>query len=131
MKKEEIAKTSLRLGLAFVFLYAGIKIFVDPSSWIGFVPNIFGDPFLRQIMLYLHGGFDILLGVWLLTNREVYYASILCSLNVLGIITLNITAMDIIFRDIAVLAASLALAALNYEGKEVAGKKAEAKNKKS
>ncbi len=123
MKKENLVILLLRWGLAFVFLYAGMSIFTNPTSWLGFVPSFFDFIVSRQTILYLHAGFDVLIGVWLLMKRGLFYASILSTLNLFGIIIFNIGSFDIIFRDIGLLFVSLALVILSYPDQKKQGKK--------
>ena len=121
MEKEHLANLFLRIGLAFVFLYAGISIIANPTAWIGFLPDFIDIFFSKRTLLYIHAGLDILLGLWLLSNKNIFYASLLSALNILGIIVFNLGALDIIFRDIAIFFTCLALAILNYKkqlGKE-------------
>ncbi len=115
MKKEHLVNFLLRAGLAFVFLYAGISIIANSNSWIGFIPSFFDKFVSRYAILYIHAGFDILLGAWLLSGKKIFYAAVLCSLNLLGVILFNLGSLDILFRDIALIFASLALVVLNYE----------------
>ena len=124
MNRKDLVVFLLRIGLAFVFIYAGMSILTNPESWIGFVPR-FTEAFAsRYAILYGHAFFDIFLGIWLLYWKKMFYASALCSLNLLGIILFNLGSLDIIFRDLGLLFSSLALAVLSYKEKEVSGKKA-------
>ena len=115
MDKKYLASLLLRIGLAFVFIYAGISIFIEPSSWMGFIPGFVDVIISKEILLYVHGGMDILLGAWLLSNKKAFYASIVSSIFVFGIIIFNISSLDIIFRDVGILLSSLALAVLSKE----------------
>jgi len=102
------------MGLAFVFLYAGISIISDPQSWIGFIPSSFLDNLLSKgSLLYIHAGLDIIAGLWLLFNKWIFYGSILATLDLAGIIIFNLGAIDIIFRDIGLLFSALALVILS------------------
>ncbi|MDO8509202.1 MAG: hypothetical protein Q7S27_05980 [Nanoarchaeota archaeon] len=114
MDRKHLAIFFIRIGLAFVFLYAGIGIITNPDSWIGFVPKIVSKFMSTYVVLYSHAILDIILGVWLIYGKRVFYASILCSLNLLSIIIFNAGSMDIIFRDISILFSSLALGILSY-----------------
>ncbi len=102
----------LRAGLALVFFYAGIASLLDPISWVGFVPiflkTIFGGFFLIIFSVY-----EIVLGFWLLSGKKVFYSSLLSVLTMALIIIVNITVLDVVFRDIAILFMALALIALN------------------
>lgn len=129
MNRKNLVIFLLRIGLAFVFLYAGISILTNPTSWIGFIPKFMEVFVSGYTILYAHAFFDIVLGIWLLYWKKIFYASVLCSLNLLGIILFNLGSLDIIFRDLGLLFSSLALAVLSYE-EEVLKNKTEVKNKK-
>lgn len=102
----------LRLGLAFVFLYAGVSIFLEPISWIGFVPSwIENFGLSRTVALYAHALGDIFVGFWLLSGRLRFWAGISSFLFLFLIIVLNGTPLLLItFRDIGLAFSALAYA---------------------
>jgi hypothetical protein len=109
MKKEKLVSLLLRLGLAFAFIYAAISAFINPTAWIGFFPE-----FLRGegvLMIFSVG--EIVLGLWLLWGKKVFYAAILSALAMAGIVWFNFGAMDIVFRDVSILLMAIALAVLS------------------
>ncbi len=107
----------LRVGLAIVFFYASISAFLNPLAWVGFIPLFVKAIIPANIFLYIHSTAELILGLWLLSNKKVFYASLISALALLAIVVFNITALDIIFRDIAILFAALALAALSYKNR--------------
>ena len=110
MKRDKLISLLLRLGLAFSFFYAAIASFVNPASWIGFFPS-----FLRSgSILFLFSIFEIIIGLWLVLGKKVFYAAVLSALSILGIIVFNFGAMDIVFRDVSILLMAIALAVLSY-----------------
>jgi uncharacterized membrane protein len=106
-------KYLLQLGLAFVLLYAGISSFLHPSDWVGFVPvwvRHFG--LTRLSVLHLHGGAEVVLGIWLLANRQVKFAAWLTTLDLAAIILVNGFSPAVFgttFRDVGLFFASLYL----------------------
>ena len=56
--EKRLASFFLRIGLATVFLYAGISAFLNPIAWIGFIPlwlrNIISYSFFFGLSLTLH-----------------------------------------------------------------------------
>jgi uncharacterized membrane protein YphA (DoxX/SURF4 family) len=105
----------LRAGLAIVFLYAGISSLIEPSSWIGYVPQFINIIIPREMFLSIYSIFEIILALWLLSNKKIYYASLLSSLTLLLIIFPNIFQLEIVFRDIAIFFSGVSLAVLSYE----------------
>ncbi len=109
------ASLFLRVGIGFSFLYVGIAVFLDPSSWIGFVPSFIENFISKELFLYTHGLFDLFLALWIISGKKTFYASILASLTMFGIIIFNLNSLDIIFRDISILFAIIALGILSWE----------------
>ncbi len=112
---EDKAILFLRLGLAFSFLYVVVAAYLNPESWVGFIPAFIKDIFSERIILYWHLAFNSLIGIWLLINRKTFYAAVLACLNLATIIIFNFNAMDIVFRDVGLLGAAVALAFLTWK----------------
>ena len=111
MNKEKSISLILRIGLAFTFIYVAISSFINPTSWLGFFPKFLQ----KEIILTIFSIYEIFIGLWLITNKKIFYASILSSITLFGIIIFNLGAMDIIFRDVAILFAAIALAILSKD----------------
>ncbi len=107
----------LRLGLAFVFVYAAYSSFLNPESWIGFFPNFIRAIVPENILLTGFSLVEIVLGVWLVSGFKTFYAAAVASLLLLGIVIFNLAIMDLIFRDIGLFFASLALLVGSYNNK--------------
>lgn len=102
--------TFLRIGLAFVFLYAGIAALGNPDAWSGFFPL-----WLTGVapVSVLNSGFSILeivLAGWLLLGVFSRLAGIVAAALLLGVVVFNLGALDIAFRDVGLFFAALALA---------------------
>ena len=100
----------LRVGIAFSFLYAAISGFIDPSSWIGFIPQFVTNVLPVETALIIFGVVEILLALALLLMKNLFYPAILSALIVFGIIISNIPQRDILFRDVPIILMALALA---------------------
>ena len=111
-----IALTSfiLRTGLAVVFLYAGIAAFISPNNWIGYIPEFIGNFITKAFILTIFSAYEVILALWLLSGKKQFIASIFSSITLICIIIANITILDIVFRDIAILLMAVALGALTY-----------------
>ena len=105
----------LRLGLASVFLYAAIASFLTPNNWIGFLPTWLKNIIPGIILLSIFSIYEIILSLWLLSGKKIYYASILSAITLFLIIITNITNLDILFRDIAIFFSAISLAILSKE----------------
>lgn len=106
------SQSLLRLGLAFVFLYAGINIFLEPSSWIGFVPKwIENFGLSRELALYAHAVGDIVVALGMLSGRKHFWAGISAFAMLFSIVLFNgLPLLLITFRDIGLAFAALAYA---------------------
>ena len=110
LSRRQWAEIFLRVGLAFVFLYAAIGSLLFPVNWIGYLPG-----FIQYDgILILFSVYEILLGIWLLIGYKVYIPGIISSITLIGIIVSNIGVFDIVFRNIAALGGAIALVFLAY-----------------
>ena len=111
----------LRLGLAFTLLYAAWSSFQHPLNWIGFLPSWLTSfiPFQvkPQDFLMAFSVFQVGLALLLLLGKYLVPVSLVVSALLLSIIWFNLGAMDILFRDIGLFFAALALALLARKAK--------------
>ncbi|MEK7554477.1 MAG: DoxX family membrane protein [Patescibacteria group bacterium] len=103
----------LRTGIALTLLYAATASFLDPNSWIGYLPAWMRSIIPAEPLLIAFSLFEIALGLWLISGKHARYAGALAALTMFGITITNITNLDIVFRDIGLLAAALAIVALH------------------
>lgn len=114
MSKQKIALILLRVGIAFTFFYAAIFSFLNPNDWIGFFPLFLRDFFSADLLLPAFSFYEIILGFWLLSGKYGFAASLISAATIAGIVIFNLGAFDIIFRDVGLFFATLALTALYY-----------------
>lgn len=113
MTKENQEKNAwlvVRIGVAFCFLYAGIAGFIDPQAWVGWFPKFMREIISENILMTVWGVYEIITGLWILSGKKIFIPSVLASLSLAGLIVFNLSAMEIIFRDITILASTIALA---------------------
>ena len=109
MNKERLVSFLLRVGLATVFLYAAFGAFLDPDSWVGFLPLWMRNLVPERLLLAGFSSYEIVLSLWLLSDKYIKYAAALSALTLAAVIVQNYQAMDIVFRDVAILFSALAL----------------------
>lgn len=63
-----------------------------------------------SILLPVWGVYEIITGLWIISNKKIFIPSILATFSLAGLIVFNLSAMDIIFRDVTIMAVTLALA---------------------
>ena len=115
--REKIAWLVIRIGIAFCFLYAAIAGFVDPQSWVGWFPKFMRELLPDNTLLGGWGIFEIILALWILSGKKIFIPSVLASLSLAGLILYNLNVMDIIFRDVTILCATIALAIESWPSK--------------
>jgi len=110
----------LRVGVALAFIYPAVAAFFDPFSWIGFFPSFLRDLFVGNEMLLLHtfGATEIIIGLWILVGKKIFIPSLLASLYLALIVLLNLSLLDIVFRDVSILAMALALTLSEHSRKQ-------------
>lgn len=108
-KSIDLPALLLRIGLAFVFLYAGIASLQQPLEWEGYIPHFVASTFGVTTALHLIAILEIALGMWLLTGKYTKYAAAVSALMLAGIIFVNLNQLLVTFRDVGLLFAALAL----------------------
>jgi len=103
----------LKISVAFSLLYPAISSIVNPSSWIGFAPNWIEYILPKGLFLVLFSIFEIVLAFVILFYKHTFYPSLLAMATLFGIVIFNIGAMDIVFRDISIGLAAVALAIMS------------------
>ncbi len=119
MDKHRFANLILRLGVAFAFLYAGIAGLIDPQSWVGWFPKFMRDIIPELLLLKIWGVYEIITGLWILSGKKIFIPSVVASLSLAGLIVFNFSAMDVIFRDVTILATTIALAIQSFPHKQL------------
>lgn len=108
----EQATLLLRVGLAFVFIYAATNSLLYPNDWLGYLPSFLLHLSFASTLLMLLAVGQLFLALWLLTNYYVRYAAVLCAAMFLGILLAQPSVFSVTFRDVGLLFMSLALVAL-------------------
>ena len=103
----------LRFGLAFVFIYVAVSALIMPEAWIGFLPSFLGSSVTKGYFLFAHDVFGIGLGLWLLSGKKTFYAAVVSSVFLAGILLTNLNSFLIVFRDVGLFFAAVALAVLS------------------
>lgn len=115
MNKKVFANFLLRLAIASVFAYAAIASFIAPLNWIGYFPVFLRDIVPQQILLNGFSLYELVLSLWLLSGKKTFYAAVIATITLVGIIIANIGLTDILFRDFAIILAAASLAVSEYK----------------
>ncbi len=100
----------LRFGVAFTFLFAAISAFVNPSPWLSYFPSFLRTMMSDATLLYMWGGAEIVIGVWILSGKKIFIPSIMAAGLMLGIFIFDFGSIKVIFRNVCILSTSIALA---------------------
>lgn len=104
----------LRAGVAFAFIYPPFNALSDPNSWVGYFPPFVLGVVTDQTLLHLFGVVEVALALWILSGWRVWLPASLAAAMLLGIVAFNIPQFQVLFRDISIAAAALALALMHY-----------------
>ena len=113
MNYDLLARFVLRVGVAFAFLYPPINAWTNPFDWIGYFP-----PFTRgivpdDVLLHGFGVVELVIAVWILWGRNIFWPAAAATLMLLGIVVFNMNNFIVIFRDLSIAAAAASLALMN------------------
>ena len=114
MNKEKQISLILRIGLAFAFLYPAVAAFLEPVAWIGYFPQFVKDIIPNDaLLLNLFGLTEVVIALWLLWGKYIFYPSIVAALMLVGIVLFNWAVLDVVFRDLSIAAMAIALAIIH------------------
>jgi len=107
------AELLLRLGVAFAFLFPPVNALIDPYSWVGYFPSFVRDLGPEMLLLHVFGIAEVAIGLWILSGKRIFYPSLAAAGILLVIVVTNLGDFQVLFRDIPIALAALALAVLN------------------
>jgi len=99
----------IRIGVAFAFLYPPIAAFIEPDSWVGYFPGFLMGIVPDAVLLHSFGIIEVIIGLWILSGKNIFIPSVLATAMLALIIVFNFSNFDVIFRDVSIAFASLAL----------------------
>ncbi len=108
----KLAKFFLRVGIAFVFLYASVEIYMHPDNFLKYVPKFVLSLFPLQQFLDFFGVAEVVLAAWIMSGWKGQYSALLSVLVIVGITCMNTEYFYILFRNVAIAFGGLALIVL-------------------
>ncbi len=109
LRSPYVSQVMLRLGLAFVFAYAGVSSLKDSDEWIGYLPHFLAAASYAHELIKVFAAGELGLAIWLLSGKFVRYAAATSALMLGGIILANPANLIITFRDVGLVCMALAL----------------------
>ncbi len=119
MSREKLADLILRLGSAFAFIFPPLNAIVNPYSWIGYFPNFVKGFVPDEVLLHSFGAVEIVIALWIIFGKRIFWPSAFASVMLLGIIVFNFNNFETLFRDVSILAMTLSLSVMYYPRKGV------------
>ena len=104
-----LAVWALRLGLAFVFVYAGIESLREPLAWSSYLPHFLAVSAQVETIMRLFAVFELGLAAWLLTGVYLRYAAVVAAGLLGGIVVFNPDTLSVTFRDVGLCLMAIAL----------------------
>lgn len=104
-----VASWILRIGLALVFLYAGISSLQHPLLWVGFLPTFLTRMVAATTLIKVIAIYELLLALWLISGKWLKYSALLSTLTLAGIVIVNPSQLITTFRDVGLACMALAL----------------------
>lgn len=105
----------LRAAVAFSFLYPPVAAVLDPYSWIGYIPTFIAQlPVSDLVLLHSFGALEIVLALWILSGWRIVWPSVAAAFILLTIVTINFNQFSVLFRDVSIALAAVALAVLHW-----------------
>jgi len=104
-----LSQVFLRLGLAFVFGYAGVSSLKNPNEWIGYLPHFLAASSHVGVLIKVFAVSELVLAAWLLSGKFVRFAAMFAAAMLAGIVFANPANMIITFRDVGLICMALAL----------------------
>jgi len=114
MNRDDVAYLVLRIGVAFALLYAAIDGFVDPNAWIDYFPSFMQRVAPLVTLLHAFGLLEIVIALWVLSGKKIFIPSALAVLMLVAIVLFNVVEFQLLFRDLSIAAAALALAVISW-----------------
>jgi uncharacterized membrane protein YphA (DoxX/SURF4 family) len=99
----------LRIGLTFVFAYAGVSSLRQPAEWVGYLPGFMARMSDAQTLIKLFAAYELLLALWLLTGKYLRYGAVFAALTLASITVMNVPQLIITFRDVGLVLMAVAL----------------------
>jgi len=102
--------TFLRMGIAFVILWFGAQQFIDPTQWIGFIPDsiIKMSPVGAITLVHLNGALEIVFGTSLMLGLFTRISALILALHMADI-TYVVGYTSIGVRDFGLMIAVIAV----------------------
>ena len=105
----------LRLAIVFSLLYVAYGFWKHPADWVGYIPAfLHGFGLSNNVLIFALLAVHLVLALWILSGWRIFIPSILAALFLGSVVYFNLSQLDVLFRDISLALAALALAHANF-----------------
>ncbi|MDB5265536.1 MAG: hypothetical protein JWM39_249 [Parcubacteria group bacterium] len=110
-KSVSLSEWLLRISIALSFLYPPFDGLSEPDAWIGYFPRfITALPIDAHLMLHGFEIIEVIIALWILSGWKIRIPSVIAALMLIAIVGFNWVQFSILFRDVSIALAALALA---------------------
>ena len=115
MNKEKIINFLFRASIAFAFLWPALSAHIRPENWLGYFPAFILDSGIPEsLVLWGFTLFHLIIVIWMITGRFIFIPSIVAVVFLTAVVVMNLSQMDVLFRDISLALVAIALAIQSY-----------------
>lgn len=109
----------LRAAVAFAFIYPPFNALSAPEAWVGYMPAFAARVADPVLLLHIFGIVEIGIALWILSGKKIWLPSVGAALILVSIVALNASEFQVLFRDLPIAAAALALAITRWPNKTI------------
>jgi uncharacterized membrane protein YphA (DoxX/SURF4 family) len=114
----------LRIAAAITFIYPPVDAYFTPNAWISYFPSFVlnlatAHSISNVVLLSVWGIVEVIIGLWILSGRHIFWPSLVATLLLVAIVLFNIPLMEILFRDVALALVTLTLTIWSYKKGQV------------
>ena len=118
LKFDRIASLLLRIGLAFVFLYAAVYMNISPEKYIDYFPKFMRDLVPGYTLLHVFAAFEIILSFFLIIGKFNYITAVVSFITMFALTVVNLDRFPVLFRNVSIILSALALVFKYRKSKE-------------
>jgi hypothetical protein len=107
--------TILRIGMAFVFLYAAVASLINPQDYLHYFPSFMRVIVRDDVLTTSFSVLEVLLSGWMLFGKNAFLPAVAMSILLVAIVAVNWQLMPILFRNIGLLSGTIAIALHHFE----------------
>jgi uncharacterized membrane protein YphA (DoxX/SURF4 family) len=109
-RSDRLSSLLIRLGLAFVFLYAAVFMTFAPEKYIVYFPDFMRELVPGYTLLHVFAAFEVILSVFLIIGKFTFVTAIISFLTMLALTVVNLDMFSVLFRNVSIILSALALA---------------------